>query len=251
MRTRAAIAAGVACAVAVAAAIAFIRPSGQPGEGDALVVLAGASLADAAGAALPDARIRAGGSDHLAVQLESGAAADLIISADPEITARLHAAGLTGPPVAVAGNRLAVIAPASNPARITSPSQLARPGVRLVLGADSVPVGAYARDALAELGLEAALGNVVSAEPDARGVVAKVAFGEADAGIAYVTDAAAAGDRVVTIPLPPAGQPRIVYTAAVVTAAGRPREAAAAVTRLRSAAGQDILRAHGFTAVTR
>jgi molybdate transport system substrate-binding protein len=250
MRTGIATAAGVVCVVALVAALAFTRPSGEPGQDDALVVLASASLADATGAVLPDARIRAGGSDQLAFQIESGAAGDLILSADPAIIARLHAAGLTGPATAVARNRLTVIAPASNPAGITSPPDLARPGVRLALGTESAPVGAYARDALGRLGLEAALGNLVSAEPDVRGVVAKVAFGDADAGIVYATDAAAAAGRLTTIPLPPEGQPRIVYSAAVVTGARRPEEAAAAIARLRSPAGQQILRERGFGGVT-
>ena len=68
--------------------------------------------------------------------------------------------------------------------------------MKLVIGQAGVPVGDYTRKVLANLGLSSALANVVSQETDVKGVVAKVALGEADAGIVYATDALAARGQV-------------------------------------------------------
>ncbi len=81
-------------------------------------------------------------------------------------------------------------------------------------------------------------------------MVAKVALGEADAGIVYATDAAAAGDRVRTIAIPSAAQPRIDYAAAVLTDADDPAGARAFIARLRSDPGRTSC-AHGFTVPAR
>ena len=123
---------------------------------------------------------------------EQGAPADVYAAASPKYPDELYAAGLVEKPVVFATNRLVLVVPASNPARIGDAFDLARPGVKLVIGQAGVPVGDYTRKVLANLGLSSALANVVSQETDVKGVVAKVALGEADAGIVYATDALAA-----------------------------------------------------------
>jgi molybdate transport system substrate-binding protein len=104
---------------------------------------------------------------------------------------------LAGAPRAFAHNRLVVIVPNSNPAALVRLRDLARSGVKLVLGADAVPVGRYGREMLAKLSADASfgtdfaarvLGNVVSDEESVSGVVAEVQLGEADAGIVYRSD---------------------------------------------------------------
>ena len=86
-------------------------------------------------------------------------------------------------------NRLILVVPAANPAGIRSLDDLARSGVKLVLAAAGVPAGDYARQVLANAGIaQQALANVVSNEVDVKGVLQKVASGDADAGIVYVTD---------------------------------------------------------------
>jgi molybdate transport system substrate-binding protein len=88
-----------------------------------------------------------------------------------------------------ARNELAIVVPADNPAAIEAPEDLATDGVRLVLAAEGVPAGDYARELLENAGVaDGALANVVSNEEDVKGVVAKVLSGDADAGIVYVTD---------------------------------------------------------------
>jgi molybdate transport system substrate-binding protein len=118
--------------------------------------------------------------------------------------------------------------------------------VKLVIGEPAVPIGAYTRAALSRLGLEAALGNVVSEEQDVRAIVAKVALGEADAGLAYLTDVRTAGDRVRAIPVPARAQPVVEYEVAVVSATPRRAAAEAYVARLLGEPGREALAGLGF-----
>src|SRR5207245_655959 len=86
---------------------------------------------------------------QLATQIELGAPADVFASADRRWMDHLRERSLlAGQPAVFARNRLVVIVPRANPARIAGPPDLARPGVKLVLGAAAVPVGAYSREVL-------------------------------------------------------------------------------------------------------
>lgn len=210
-----------------------------------VTVYAAASLAAVVPDLAPGAAVSLAGSDRLAFQIEQGAPADLFLSAGPEHTDRLAALGLVERPVVFARNTLVLIVPSANPARISGAADLTRPGIRLVIGTASVPVGAYARRLLRDGGLGSALANVVSEETDVRGVVTKVALGEADAGIVYRTDVAAAG-RVRSLPLPAGVQPDIAYTAAVTVNARRPAAARAVIRRILGAEGRRLLRRAGF-----
>ena len=105
-------------------------------------------------------------------------------------------------------NNLVVILPADNPAHIEKLEDLAKPGIKLVLAAGEVPVGKYARQALAKMSssfgqdfTDSVLANVVSNEDNVKQVVAKVQLGEADAGIVYTSDAVAA-PALETIEIP-------------------------------------------------
>ena len=110
-----------------------------------------------------------------------------------------------------------IIVPAKNTADVTHIVDLTRKGVKLVLGANGVPVGDHARQSLELAGLGAALENVVGIEKDAKAIVDKVASGEADAGIVYATDFDAAGNGVGAVPISEHFQPRIGYYAAMVS----------------------------------
>jgi molybdate transport system substrate-binding protein len=109
-----------------------------------------------------------------------------------------------------------------------------------------VPVGAYSVEALDALGLRRALGNVVSREPDVKDVVGKVALGEADAGIVYVTDARAAETRLSTVPIPAAAQPEVRYEIAVVRGGDDVAGARRFVARATGPEGRAALAAAGF-----
>jgi molybdate transport system substrate-binding protein len=217
------------------------------GSGDDTIdVYAAASLAEVLPALETDARFSFAGSDELATQIREGAPADVYAAASSKYPQELYADELVEEPVTFASNRLVLITPRSNPAAVESAADLLADGTRLVLAAEGVPVGDYAREALAELGLSAALGNVVSNEDDVKGVAGKVALGEADAGIVYATDAAPLGDDVLVFELPDSAQPVIEYQVAVVADSDSADGARAFVERLLSDDGRAALERAGF-----
>ena len=146
-----------------------------------------------------------------------------------------------------ATNSLVVVVPRSNPQRIRSVYDLARrPKLRLVVAGPAVPIGLYTREVLKRLGLLRVLKKAVSLEPDVKGVVGKVALGEADAGFVYRTDARPGAGRVRVIALPPRSQPTVSYEAAIAAKPVSIESAQAFVSALRSAGGRRELRAAGF-----
>jgi len=196
-------------------------------------------------------------SSALRAQIEQGAPADVFASADTGNPQALASDGLTtGPPLPFAGSRLAIVVPAANPAGITTPADLARPGVRVVNAGAGVPITAYAAEMLGNLAgqpgyppsfVAAVAANVVSREDNVRAVLAKVQLGEGDAGIVYATDAAAAGDAVRTIPIPDPANVVATYAAVVPTASPHSDAAEAFVAWLAGAEGRAVLARFGFT----
>jgi molybdate transport system substrate-binding protein len=179
-------------------------------------------------------------------------------SADEVNPRMLVDAGLVaGRTVPFAGNRLAVVVPAGNPAGIASPFDLGRPGVRLVAAGVAVPITAYAAQMVGILaGLPdaprdfaaAVEANMVSREDNVRAVLAKIELGEGDAAIVYATDATAAGDAVGLIPLPEEAHVPVTYAAVVLRDAPNQPAAARFVAWLAGAEGQAVLARFGFTA---
>lgn len=211
-----------------------------------ITVYAAASLTEVLPRIDPQPRYDFSGSDLLAVQIREGAPADVFASASPRYTQDLFRQGLVEKPVTFARNRLVVIVPRSNPARIRAVSDLARPGVRLVVGDRSVPIGRYARQVLARLRLTAALENVVSEEPSVKGIVGKVALGEADAGLVYATDVRPVAAKVRAIAVPARGQPIVSYEIAVLRGSRHRAAARAYVARVLGEVGRGRLRAAAF-----
>ena len=214
------------------------------GGGGRVTVFAASSLSDVF-EELADARFNFAGSDELATQIREGAGADVYASASPRYTSELFRDGLVERPHAFATNRLVVIVPRSGSV-VRSIRDLGRSGVRLVLGAPTVPVGEYSRVALRRLRLERALANVVSEEPDVKGVVGKVALGEADAGIVYATDVRAVADDVRALPLPASAQDPVRYEIAVVRGARHRDDAREFAALVLGKRGQRALREAGF-----
>jgi molybdate transport system substrate-binding protein len=173
-------------------------PSSSP-EAVELTVSAASSLTAAftdIGAAFEDANPGAtvtfnfGPSDGLATQIDEGAPVDVFASASPKWMDAVHdeGPGVTGRSD-FARNKLAIIVPSDNPAGIESVNDLTEDGVQLVIAAEGVPAGDYAREIFDNAGIaKTALANVVSNEEDVKAVIQKVISGDADAGIGYVTD---------------------------------------------------------------
>ncbi|MDP9075360.1 MAG: molybdate ABC transporter substrate-binding protein [Actinomycetota bacterium] len=183
------------------------------------------------------------GSNALAAQIMQGAPADVFASADATNMQKLVDAGLVNAPVTFARNRLEMAVAHGNPKGITGLADLAKPGVSGVVEAAGVPAGDYTRQLL-----DAAHITVTpkSLETDVKSAIAKVASGEADATVVYVTDVTAAGSTVTGVVVPDANQPTITYPMAVVKATRSPGPAQAFVDSAVSGDVQRALEAAGF-----
>ena len=142
------------------------------------------------------------GSSSLAAQIQEGALGDVFASADQPNMQKLVQAGLTAEsPMVFARNDLEIVVGKGNPKHIASLADLARSGLVVVLCAPAVPCGHYAAQALQKAGVSV---KPASQEADVKSVLSKVALGEADAGIVYVTDLKAAGQSVEGVAIAPA-----------------------------------------------
>lgn len=231
--------------LALAAAFATATVAHGSGKRTTLTVYAASSLTDALPKIDNTERYSFGGSDTLAAQIEQGAPADVFASANMALPRALYAKGLLTKPRVLTRNALVLIVPRANPAHIRRVADLQR-RVKLVVAGPTVPVGKYTVEVLAKLHLRSVLKNAVSRETDVRGVLAKVALGEADAGFVYATDARTAPRKVTVIRIPARGQPNVAYGIAVVRTSRHAAAAAAYVTKLLAAPAQARLRAAGF-----
>lgn len=212
--------------------------------GTRLTVLAAASLTEAFDGFAGGGHVTYSfaGSQQLVAQVEAGAPADVIATADEVSMDRLAKANLVETARIFARNRLAIVVPPGNPGRIAALADLARPGLRVALADPSVPAGRYAEQALGKAGVEL---RPVSLELDVKAVVARVASGEAQAGIAYATDVKNA-PGVQGVDIPDAVNVAASYPVAVIRASHAPVAARAFVDRLLDRPGRDALGARGF-----
>lgn len=187
-------------------------------------------------------------SSTLAAQVRAGAPFDVLATADERTMAEAWRSGDVRDPAAFATNRMLVIVARDDPAGVRGVEDLARPGVAVVLAQADVPAGAYARRALAALGIaEAVEANVVSNALDVKAVAAAVSLGEADAGIVYASDLTAAlRGRVRAFPLPRRVSIPVVYPIAAAAEPEHPEGARAFLALVQSGAGRRILADHGF-----
>ncbi len=242
-----------------------VGDSPSPGGSIELRVAAAASLrtaivalGDAYSAAHPGTTITVAteSSAALRTQVEQGAPFDVFLSADeanPQALADEHLTA--GDPIPFASNSVALVVPAENPAAISTPADLARPGIRLVAAGARVPITTYADRVIANLGSIAGYppgyvgaldANTVSREDNVAAVLAKVELGEGDAGFVYATDAAASAS-VHSIAIPAGAQVQARY-AGVVIGSGRVDAAADFLDWVAGPAGQAVLRPLGFLA---
>ena len=246
---------GVAAGALAVAALGL----GACGDGEeateTITVFAAASLTEAFGelAAAFEAehpgvtvRLSFAGSATLRTQVLEGAPADVFASASPDEVAALDAAGLVVEERALATNTLVI---ATGQDGIETFEELTLPGLRLVLAAEDVPAGRYARESLALAGTDFAervLANVRSNEANVRATLAKVELGEADAAIVYTSDLRAAAENVHAVAIPERFQVAAEYRIALLSESDAAREFVAFAT---SPQGMATLARHGFTAV--
>jgi molybdate transport system substrate-binding protein len=214
---------------------------------DRATVYAASSLTSVFPRVSPAARFQFAGSNQLAFQIRNGAPADVFASASSVYTQDLFRAGLVEKPRLFATNSLVLAVPRSNPARIrTVQDLLKRPKLKLVVAGANVPIGLYTREVLKRLGMLRVLRKAVSQEPDVKGIVGKLAFGQADAGFVYATDVRAASSRLIAIPLPPRAQPTVRYEIAVVKGTENRAAALELVADLLGEHGRRELKRAGF-----
>ena len=194
------------------------------------------------------------GSSALAIQINQGAPADVFASADTKQMKVVTDQGGAEAPVTFATNVPVVVVPKDD-TRVQSFADLAKPGIKLVLAAPTVPIGNYARtiftNATGASGVSATfsddvLKNLVSNETDVKAVLAKIQVGEADAGVVYTTDAATVTNDVKTIEIPKQYNVIAQYPIAALKESGHLDVAQAFVEYVTSAAGQAILKHYGF-----
>lgn len=216
--------------------------AGCGGGDDELVVSAASSLT----AALTDCsgdnvKLAFGGSDELAAQIRQGVKPDVYAAANTKLPDQLASDGLVEKPVVFATNELVIAIPEGSDVRRIE--DLAKPGVKLAIGAETVPVGSYTRQVLERLPAderEKVLANVRSEEPDVKGVVGKLTQDAADAGFVYKTDLV---DGLNAVALPADLQPVVEYGAAVVKPSDAAQEYLDGLTDGECA---DALRSAGF-----
>ncbi len=231
----------------LAVVVAALALPASVSGGTPITVFAAASLTQVLPRIDKGPRYSFAGSDQLAIQIQQGAPADVFAAASPKQPELLFRNGLVRKPVVFATNKLIVLVPRANPANIRTVYDLRREGLKIVIGDGSVPIGTYTRQILDALSITAEVTrNVVSQETDVKGIVTKVALGEADAGFVYLTDAKPVASRTRSIALPAWAQPAIRYEIAVVKASPRPEAAKAFVKKLLSKRGRLLLKQAGF-----
>ena len=252
--------------------IVFLFSSCSTGSGhaatknDSLSIFAAASLTDAFSeigeqyqADHPDVVIHMNfaSSNSLRIQIEQGAQADIYASANTEEMDVLVRDGVIEPgsDQLFLTNSLVVVVPPDNPGRIKQLDDLKTPGLKLVLAAEEVPAGKYARQALGKLDSlygenysEEVLRNLSSNEENVRLVLTKVQLGEADAGIVYTSDAISAPE-LIRIEIPEEYNVLAKYPISRLKNASHPEAAVSFINFVLSPPGQDILKKWGFTPV--
>ena len=219
-----------------------------------ITVLAAASLTDAFGTlgkqfqdANPGTTITFsfGASSALATQIGQGAPADVFASASQKnMDAVIEAGGATASAPFVK-NVMEIAVPPANPGKVTQLADLAKPEVKVALCQAEVPCGTVALKVFENAKLTV---KPVTQEADVKATLAKVTLGEVDAGVVYVTDVLAAGDKVKGIELPADVNASTTYPIAALKGSKNAALAQAFVDYVLSAEGQKVLTSAGFLA---
>jgi molybdate transport system substrate-binding protein len=191
-------------------------------------------------------------SSALARQIENGSRADMFFSADLEWMDYLQARNLIQPATRhdVLGNQLVLIAPLDSKITLKIEPHFALAAAvgksHLATGdPDSVPVGRYAHEALANLGVwDQVAARLVRAD-SVRSALAFVDRGEAALGIVYATDALVDKNVRVVDMFPPDSHMPIIYPVALTT--GARADAAKFLAYIRGPAGDLAFQHYGFT----
>ena len=194
-------------------------------------------------------------SSALETKIEQGAPADVFLSADTANPQKLVDKALAnGSLTNFAKNKLTVIVPKDNPAKIQTPADLANAGIKVIAAGDAVPITKYADQLVGNLAkqpgypadfVDAYNANIASREDNVGAIVAKVGMEQGDAAIVYMTDANAQAD-VAPVDVPPDANVIATYAGAVVKSSANPSASNAFLTWLAGPDGQAVLSGFGF-----
>jgi molybdate transport system substrate-binding protein len=250
LRSRARLAAVLAAVALALAGCGGDEPSGGSSAPGELKVFAAASLTAAfselgerftAASGGTKVTFNFAGSQALATQVQQGAPADVFASADTTNMDKVR--DLVGTRQPFASNLLAIVVEKGNPRGVRTLGDLASSDLKVVLAAEEVPAGRYAKQVLDRAGVRV---QAVSQEDNVKAVVTKVSLGEADAGIVYVTDVTAGGDKVAGVDIPQDQNVVATYPIATVKASRAQDQAQAFLDLVLSGEGRRVLEEHGF-----
>jgi molybdate transport system substrate-binding protein len=183
------------------------------------------------------------GSGTLVTQIQAGAPADIIATADPVSMQQLQTAGLVETPEVFANNLLEIAVAPGNPKHITGLADLANPNLKVVIEDPSQPAGKYTAQALTNLGIVV---HPVSEPLDVKSTLATVTTGNADAAVVYVSDVVSAGSTVTGVPIPASQNIVAVYPIAILKSSKNQAADKAFVNEIVSGTGQQALKNAGF-----
>jgi molybdate transport system substrate-binding protein len=230
----------------------------QQGAPPPITVSAAVSLAEAleeivasyAAAGGGVVRLNLAGSNVLARQILNGAPADVFISADESQMDVLQRAGVVaaGSRTDIVANQLAIVSAPERVAFVHDRFSAAPAEIRRVAIGEptAVPAGVYARQYLESAGLWQAYERRLVPTANVRAALSAVENGSADVAIVYVTDARIAKHAAVAFTVPREKGPRIVYPAALLSAAPSPAEARRFLAFLVGPQASAIFARHGF-----
>ena len=181
------------------------------------------------------------GSQDLVASLAGGDSADVLATANNSTMKTAAEQKLVGNQTEFATNVLTLIVPKGNPKKITGLDSSLE-GANLVICAPEVPCGEATKKLAEAQGITL---NPVSEEQKVTDVRGKVESGEADAGIVYTTDAAAAKDKADKIDIPDGGVVNH-YPIAPTAKPENPAGAQVFIDAVTGKTGQEILAKHGF-----
>ena len=181
------------------------------------------------------------GSQDLVSSLAGGNSADVLATANNSTMKTAAEQKLVGDQTEFATNVLTLIVPKGNPKKITGLDS-SLDGANLVICAPEVPCGEATQKLSSALGVTL---NPASEEQKVTDVRGKVESGEADAGIVYTTDAAAAKDKADKIDIPDGGVVNH-YPIAPTAKPENPAGAQVFIDTVTGKAGQEILAKYGF-----
>lgn len=182
-------------------------------------------------------------SSALATQITSGAPADVFAAASTKNMDQVVVAGAASSPKVFARNVMEIAVPPANPGRVTGVSSLASSSVTSALCQPQVPCGTTAAKVFTNAGITV---KPVTLEPDVKAVLSKVQLGEVDAGLVYVTDVLAAGDKVKGVPIPADVNASTSYPIAALTRSANAAAASAFADYVLSPDGASVLASAGF-----